>query len=244
MTGIRRRISIAFLSIVGLLFASGMISFFELSHLSYDTEEILKANQRNVELAKEMLGAVHDQNVAIVHLAILQDASYDSLCRTGMQRLEHAVATAQKGTEFKAMLNHMGFDVMLQVSGSTSTLLGAFFLGMSDHASGTELDAAGVKAMFAGGLANVQKQTKAQKGDKTMMDALIPAVEAIQACPSDDIKEILEAGAKAALAGAASTVEMKANFGRARNYGERSVGYADSGATSWSCMFESFAQAL
>ena len=154
------------------------------------------------------------------------------------------VATAQKGTEFKAMLNDMGFDVMLQVSGSTSTLLGAFFLGMSDHASGTELDAAGVKAMFAGGLANVQKQTKAQKGDKTMMDALIPAVEAIQACPSDDIKEILEAGAKAALAGAASTVEMKANFGRARNYGERSVGYADSGATSWSCMFESFAQAL
>ena len=123
-------------------------------------------------------------------------------------------------------------------------LLMYFFLGMSDHASGTELDAAGVKAMFAGGLANVQKQTKAQKGDKTMMDALIPAVEAIQACPSDDIKEILEAGAKAALAGAASTVEMKANFGRARNYGERSVGYADSGATSWSCMFESFAQAL
>ena len=154
------------------------------------------------------------------------------------------VTTAQKGTEFKTMLNDMGFDVMLQVSGSTSTLLGAFFLGMSDHASGTELDAAGVKAMFAGGLANVQKQTKAQKGDKTMMDALIPAVEAIQACPSDDIKEILEAGAKAALAGAASTVEMKANFGRARNYGERSVGYADSGATSWSCMFESFAQAL
>ena len=64
--------SIAFLSIVGLLFASGMISFLELSHLSYDTEEILKANQRNMELAKEMLGAVHDQNVAIVHLAILR----------------------------------------------------------------------------------------------------------------------------------------------------------------------------
>lgn len=41
-----------------MLFASGMISFFELSHLSYDTEEILKANQRNVELASEMLGAV------------------------------------------------------------------------------------------------------------------------------------------------------------------------------------------
>ena len=165
--------------------------------------------------------------------AVIGDGDHGQAIVTAMSAI---VATAQKETEFKAMLNDMGFDVMLQVSGSTSTLLGAFFLGMSDHASGTELDAAGVKAMFAGGLANVQKQT--------MMDALIPAVEAIQACSSDDIKEILEAGAKAALAGAASTVEMKANFGRARNYGERSVGYADSGATSWSCMFESFAQAL
>ena len=132
--------------------------------------------------------------------AVIGDGDHGQAIVTAMSAI---VATAQKGTEFKAMLNDMGFDVMLQVSGSTSTLLGAFFLGMSDHASGTELDAAGVKAMFAGGL-----------------------------------------GAKAALAGAASTVEMKANFGRARNYGERSIGYADSGATSWSCMFESFAQAL
>ena len=107
--------------------------------------------------------------------AVIGDGDHGQAIVTAMSAI---VATAQKGTEFKAMLNDMGFDVMLQVSGSTSTLLGAFFLGMSDHASGTELDAAGVKAMFAGGLANVQKQTKAQKGDKTMMDALIPAVEA------------------------------------------------------------------
>ena len=101
-----------------------------------------------------------------------------------------------------------------------------------------------MKAMFAGGLANVQQQTKAKPGDKTMMDALVPAVEAIQAATSDDIKEILTAGAKAALAGAEATVQMKANFGRARNYGERSIGFADSGATSWSCMLASFAEAL
>ena len=52
--------------------------------------------------------------------------------------------SAQSGTEFKQMLGDMGMDVMMEVSGSTSTLLGAFFLGMSDHAEGTELDAAGV----------------------------------------------------------------------------------------------------
>ena len=92
--------------------------------------------------------------------AVIGDGDHGQAIVTAMSAI---VATAQKGTEFKAMLNDMGFDVMLQVSGSTSTLLGAFFLGMSDHASGTELDAAGVKAMFAGGLANVQKQTKSPK---------------------------------------------------------------------------------
>lgn len=173
--------------------------------------------------------------------AVIGDGDHGQAIVTAMTVI---VAASEKGKEFKSMLNDMGFDLMLQVSGSTSTLIGAFFLGMSDHAAGTELDAAGVKKMFAGGLANVQKQTKAQKGDKTMMDALVPAVDAMQAIESDDIKEILTAGAEAAQAGALATVEMKANFGRARNYGERSIGYADSGATSWACMFTAFAEAL
>lgn len=151
---------------------------------------------------------------------------------------------AESGTEFKSMLGDMGFNVMMKTSGSTSTLLGGFFLGMSDNAAGTELDAEGVKAMFKGGVEGVKKNTKAMPGDKTMMDALVPAVDAICACPSGDIRQIMEAGAKAALAGAEATVDMKANFGRARNYGEKSIGYADSGATSWSCMFASFAEAI
>lgn len=173
--------------------------------------------------------------------AVIGDGDHGQAIVTAMTVV---VATSEKGTEFKAMLNDLGFELMLQVSGSTSTLIGAFFLGMSDAATGTELDANGVKAMFAGGLKNVQKQTKAQPGDKTMMDALVPAVEAMEAAQTEDIKEILTAAAKAAEAGAIATVDMKANFGRARNYGERSIGYADSGATSWACMFTSFAEAL
>ena len=173
--------------------------------------------------------------------AVLGDGDHGTAIVQAMSAL---VTTADKGTEFKAMLNDMSFNLMLEISGSTSTLLGGFFLGMSDHAEGTELDAAGVKAMFAGGLAGVKKQTKAQLGDKTMMDALIPAVEAMQRVDSDDVKAILEAGAQAALQGAKATIDMKANFGRARKYGERSIGYADSGASSWSCMFDAFAKAL
>lgn len=171
--------------------------------------------------------------------AVIGDGDHGTAIVTALSCI---VRSAQQGTEFKSMLMDMGMNVMLEVSGSTSTLLGALFLGMSDCAEGIELDAEGVKKMFAGGLANVKQQTSAQVGDKTMMDALIPAVEAIQNCPSNDIKEVLQAGAKAALAGAESTIQLKANFGRARNYGERSVGYMDSGAASWSCMFASFAE--
>ncbi len=160
--------------------------------------------------------------------------------------LTAVVEGSKNGSEFKQMLNDMGFNVMLQTSGSTSTLLGGFFLGMSDgvDAGLATLDASQVKAMFKSGMEGVKKNTKAMPGDKTMMDALVPAIEAIVSCDSEDVKEVLMAGAKAALEGAKATVNMKANFGRARNYGEKSIGYADSGATSWACMFESFANAL
>jgi len=156
--------------------------------------------------------------------------------------LTAAVKTAEKGTDFKTMLNDMGFAVMMETSGSTSTLLGAFFLGMSDAVSKTELDATGVKTLFAGGLANIRKQTKAGVGDKTMMDALIPAVEAMEACTSDEIGDLFSAAAIAAQQGADATVDMTAKFGRARNYGERSKGFMDCGAASWSTMFVAFAE--
>lgn len=153
--------------------------------------------------------------------------------------------TTAEGSLFKPTLNDIGFNVMLSTSGSTSTLLGAFLLGMGDAVGdAAELGIDGIKAMFNGGLENVRKNTKAAVGDKTMMDALIPAVETISSSQSPDLREIFDAAAKAAAEGAAATKEMKANFGRARNYGERSKGSPDAGASSWSCMFSAFAQAL
>ncbi len=157
-----------------------------------------------------------------------------------VQALTSAVEAAEKETEFKTMLSGMGFNVMMQTSGSTSSLFGAFLLGMGDHAEGAELEIRQVKQMLQGGLEGVQKQTKAAKGDKTMMDALIPAVDAIRASGSDDLSELFAVAAEAARQGAMATVDMKANFGRARNYGDRSIGFADAGALSWACMFAAF----
>ena len=174
--------------------------------------------------------------------AVIGDGDHGQAIATAMTVVAAKAAT---GSAFKSMLGDMGMEVLMQVSGSTSTLLGALFLGMSDGVGEvSELSAADVKQMFASALKNVQMQTKAKVGDKTMMDALQPAVDAITASSSDDIASILKAAAEAAQAGADSTVALKANFGRARNYGEKSIGTMDSGAASWSCMFAAFAEAV
>ena len=161
-----------------------------------------------------------------------------------VQALVSSVEMAEKGIEFKTMLSEMGFNVMMQTGGSTSTLFGALILGMSDHAEGTELDCPQVVRMFQGGLEGVQKQTKAGRGDKTMMDALIPAIDAMVASDCNDIRQLFAVAAEAAEQGAIATIDMKANFGRARNYGERSIGTADAGALSWACMFSAFHQSV
>ncbi len=109
MTGMRKRVTVGFLSIVCLLFFSGMVSFLELSHLSRDTGEILNANRRNIELAKEMLDAAHEQNVALIHLSVFGDRSYDSLCRTSLERLENTLLIAQSEALDKSFLDSLAF---------------------------------------------------------------------------------------------------------------------------------------
>lgn len=158
---------------------------------------------------------------ALVHIKAREDefSKLDAVIGDGdhgqaiVAAMAAIVASSRKGTEFKSMLNGMGFDVMLQVSGSTSTLLGAFFLGMSDAVEGTALSAAEVKAMFAAGLANVRKQTKARKGDKTMMDALVPAVEAMESCASSDVAEVFKTGAEAAVKARKPLLECRRTLG-------------------------------
>ncbi|MEG0789163.1 MAG: hypothetical protein RSB23_01635 [Alistipes sp.] len=109
MTGLRKRVTVGFLSIVCLLFVSGMISFFELSQLSKVTGEILQANKRNIQLAKQMLDAADEQNIALIHLSVLGDRSYDSLCRVSMERLEKTLMLAQSEAVDKSFLDSLAF---------------------------------------------------------------------------------------------------------------------------------------
>ncbi len=119
------------------------------------------------------------------------------------------------------------------------TLIGGFAEGMDENAQ--ELDALAVKAMFDGSLSEMQLITTAKVGDKTMMDSLIPAVEAARKA-QDDIGEIINAAAEGAKAGAKASEGFVSKFGRARSYKEQTIGTPDAGALSTSLLFEGIAQ--
>lgn len=107
----RKRVTIGFVSIVCLLFFSGMVSFVELGHLSRDTGDILEASRRNIEQAKEMLDAAHEQNVALIRFSVFGDRAYDSVSRAQMRRLEQALVMAQEEALDKSFLDSLAFAI-------------------------------------------------------------------------------------------------------------------------------------
>lgn len=109
--GIGKRVTIGFLSIVALLFFSGMISLIELSRVSGQPEAILTANQHNIEIVEEMLDAARDQNMSIIRLSIFGDRTGDSICRVSMARLEAVLEIAREEARDKAQLDSLTFMV-------------------------------------------------------------------------------------------------------------------------------------
>ena len=151
-----------------------------------------------------------------------------------------AVGAAQGG--IKAMLEDAAMEVMMINGGSAVPLWNTWLDGLAEAApEGDELDAEGLKQMLGHALEELAALSKAKVGDKTMMDALIPATEAALACPGSE-DEIFAAAAKAALEGAEASRNFVSKFGRARSYGEATIGTPDAGAVSMSRFFAGLAE--
>jgi dihydroxyacetone kinase-like protein len=150
------------------------------------------------------------------------------------------------GADFKAYLKALSDALQNEACGSTSTLYGAWIQGMSDTApdGATDLDAAAVTAMFKGGLGEIGFTTRARVGDKTLMDALIPATDALVAAEGEGLAAMLAAAAGAAAKGSEATASMRAKFGRAKNLGDRSIGPVDAGSASMACIFNAFSKTV
>ena len=173
------------------------------------------------------------------------DGDHGTTMVRAMDNLEKAI-DENSGMPLKDLLQAIGWAVMGTDGGATGPLWGTFFSGMSDGIAGETLDGASVAAAFEAGLKSIEKQTKAKVGDKTMMDALIPAVEAARKAVDEgqDPAGVLAQAAQAAKLGAESTKDSAARFGRARNVGAKSIGTPDAGATSVALIFQGFVEAL
>jgi phosphoenolpyruvate---glycerone phosphotransferase subunit DhaL len=146
-----------------------------------------------------------------------------------------AELTANPPADIRAVFQNVATVLIKTMGGSSGPLLGTFFLRAgSACAEKSELAAADVVALFQAGVEGIQQRGKAAPGDKTMLDALLPAVDAMRGAleAGSGLAEILERGAAAAEAGMRATVSMAARKGRASYLGDRSVGHADPGATA------------
>jgi dihydroxyacetone kinase-like protein len=136
-------------------------------------------------------------------------------------------------TDVAALFKTVGMTLVSTVGGASGPLYGTLFLQAAAKAAGqSELDVAGWTDCLKAGLAGIIQRGKAELNDKTMVDALHPAVEALEAARGETLAAALARAAAAAESGMAATIPLIARKGRASYLGERSAGHQDPGATS------------
>ena len=173
------------------------------------------------------------------------DGDHGTTMMRAIEILENSIGPASE-LSLSEMFREAGWSVMGVDGGASSALLGSFIAGMGEPELGEAIDCATMAASLRAGLNAVEKRTKARPGDKTMMDALVPAVESFSACAANHpgLSEAMSAAAAAAEAGAESTKNFVARYGRARHLGDKTLGCPDAGATSMALLFRGFSLAL
>jgi dihydroxyacetone kinase-like protein len=190
---------------------------------------------------------------------------------TNMDRGMQAVVTGLSGETIGDLARQAGMTLVSTVGGASGPLYGTFFLRFAASAGAVgELDVAQFVAAMRAGLEGIVARGKAEPSDKTMFDALAPAVQALEAGLADDLAATaserrsgaaarsgasaeptrgdfagtLRAAADAADKGRDATIEMLARKGRASYLGERSIGHQDPGATSAALLVRAAVSAL
>ena len=162
-----------------------------------------------------------------------------------MTKIAGAISAAVEASDggIQSMLDDAAMAVMSLNGGSAVPLWNTWLDGMQEAApEGEEIGVAALQAVFAQGLEEMNDMSGAKVGDKTMMDALIPASEAIAGYTGSDVQGLFTAAAQAAAKGAEDTKQFVSKFGRAKSYGTKTIGTPDAGAASMSYFFQGLAQ--
>ena len=199
---------------------------------------------------REFARLVHQHRDTLTRLdAAIGDADHGANLARGTAAVV-AMLDATPPTDPAALLKATGMTLVSSVGGASGPLYGTLFLRMAASAAGPgppgSLDAATFAAALRAGLDGVLARGRAVPGDKTLVDALAPACDALDAALAGDgdLAGALSAASSAAQAGRDATIPMTARKGRASYLGERSAGHQDPGATSLALLLASAAATL
>lgn len=174
------------------------------------------------------------------------DADHGINMKRGFDRVMEKLPTVAD-KDVGSILKTTGMTLISSVGGASGPLYGTFFMrsGMSAAAK-EEVNGEDLMELLQAGVDGVVQRGRAQRGDKTMVDAWLPALDAMEAslANGDDTIEALHAAVDAAEQGMKDTIPMQARKGRASYLGERSIGHQDPGATSSYLMLKTLLETL
>jgi len=178
---------------------------------------------------------VSEKRMDLVRLdTAIGDGDHGTNMDRGMKKAVEKLDSTEGG-DIGADLKNVGMALVSSVGGAAGPLYGTLFLQMGTATAGkTELGVDDWTAALEAGITGVKARGKAELEDKTMIDALVPALEALKAKAAEgaDLGDALRASADAAEQGRDATTPLEARKGRASYLGPRSVGHQDPGATS------------
>lgn len=168
------------------------------------------------------------------------DGDFGMSLAKGFKQLKTEWAEISKEEEIGSFLRACGMVIIEHCGGASGPIWGSAFRGAAKYANGkTEIDLAEFAELMQSAVDGIQKTGGAKLGDKTLLDALIPATESLKASAlsGDSIEVAMRKGADEAIAGAEKTKDIVATKGRASYLGERSLSYPDAGATAIGIIF-------
>ena len=199
-----------------------------------------------IAILKNIIEAIEENAQFLTDLdAAIGDNDHGINMARGFKKVE-ADLPGLAGKDIGAILKKVGMDLVSTVGGSSGPLYGTAFMKAGAKAAGkNEISLDDFIVMMDEAIGGVQLRGKAVKGEKTMLDAMIPAQEAMKAAAAGgaDAAAVLQAGVKAAEEGVEYTKTIIATKGRASYLGERSIGHQDPGATSFTVILQAIAAA-
>ncbi len=204
------------------------------------------ATQATLEVVREMAAAMEEHRRYLTKLdSEIGDGDHGNNMHRGFQAALERLEGADPSSPADA-LKAVSMALVSKVGGAAGPLYGTAFLRASTALQDKdEVSAEGAAQALEAALGGIKQRGKAEVGDKTIVDALQPAVEAAkEAAPNGSAAEVIRAAAEAAKEGAESTVPLTARKGRASYLGARAEGHQDPGATSTYYLLDAAARAL